>query len=476
MRLSDLMGEKAGAHGALEVTGLTADSRDVRPGYIFAALSGTQTDGARFVADAVSNGAVAILSEQALDAAVPVLVGNDARRCLARLSARFFGAQPETVVAVTGTAGKSSIVWFLRQIWALLGLRAASLGTLGVQGPDGFSAGSLTTPDPVALHRDVAALAHDGVTHLALEASSHGLVQRRLDGVRLAGGIFTNLGHDHLDYHRDRADYLQAKLRLFTTLLPDGAPAVINKDDPVAADVITAARDAGLRVVTYGTRDADFVWTVRESRLDGQTICITHGGDVQTIDIPLIGAFQAENVTAALALVVSLGSAFRGTLAALPELEGAPGRLQLAGLKGNAAAFIDYAHKPDALAAVIGTLRPLTMGRLIVLFGCGGDRDTQKRPMMGAIAARDADIAIVTDDNPRSENPAQIRRAIMVACVQGIEIADRAAAIRHGVDLMVDGDVLLVAGKGHETGQKIGETVHPFDDMVVTRSALAGGS
>ncbi len=472
MRLSDLAGEKAALHGALEITGLTADSRDVRPGYLFAALAGTQTDGARFIADAVTNGAAAILSEQALDAPVPVIVSDDARRCLARMSARFFGAQPETVVAVTGTSGKSSIVWFLRQIWVRLGLRAASLGTLGVQGPDGFSAGSLTTPDPVALHRDIAALARADVTHLALEASSHGLVQRRLDGLRLSAGIFTNLGHDHLDYHRDRADYLQAKLRLFRDLLPDGAPAVINNDDPLAADVIAAARDAGLRVVTYGRDAADFVWSIQQSRLDGQTISIAHAGDEQTVDIPLIGAFQAENVTAALALTVSLGSAFRGSMAALPELEGAPGRLQLAGSKGNAAAFVDYAHKPDALAAVLATLRPLCPGRLIVVFGCGGDRDTQKRPMMGAIAARDADIVIVTDDNPRGEDPARIRRAILVACARGIEIADRADAIRHGVELMADGDVLLVAGKGHETGQKVGNVVHPFDDMAVTRTSL----
>ncbi|MDF1722675.1 MAG: UDP-N-acetylmuramoyl-L-alanyl-D-glutamate--2,6-diaminopimelate ligase [Minwuia sp.] len=472
MRLSDLMGAKAGAHGNVEITGLTADSRDVRPGYLFAAFSGTETDGARFINDAMARGAVAVLAEKALDAPVPVLVSDDARHCLAQLAARFFAAQPDTVAAVTGTSGKSSIVWFLRQIWASLGLRAASLGTLGVQGPDGYAAGSLTTPDPVALHRDVAGLACNGVTHLAVEASSHGLVQRRLDGLRLSGGIFTNLGHDHLDYHRDRADYLQAKLRLFKVLMPDGAPAVINRDDPVAADVAAAARDAGLHVVTYGQADADFVWAIQDSRLDGQTITIAHADDTQTVNLPLIGAFQAENVTAAVALAVSLGSAFRGILAALPELEGAPGRLQLAGSKGNAAAFVDYAHKPDALAAVIGTLRPLTRGRLIVVFGCGGDRDTQKRPMMGEIAARAADVAIVTDDNPRSEDPAAIRHAILQACPGGIEIGDRAAAIHRGVDLMGDGDVLLVAGKGHETGQKIGTVVHPFDDMAVTRAAL----
>ena len=480
MRLSDLMGEKAGSNAALEITGITADSRDVQPGFLFAALDGTRMDGARFVADAIARGAVAVLAERPLpapvsapvSAPVPVIVGQDARRCLARLAARFYGAQPETVAAVTGTSGKSSIVWFLRQIWAAEGLRAASLGTLGIQGPDGFSAGSLTTPDPVALHRDVAALAKDRVTHLALEASSHGLVQRRLDGLRLSGAIFSNLGHDHLDYHRDRADYLDAKLRLFRDLLPAGAPAVINADDAVAYDVIAAARDAGLHVVTYGRGEVDFRFSIDAARLDGQTITISHAGETATLDLPLVGAFQAENVTAAVALSVSLGSAFRGNLAALPELEGAPGRLHLAGSEGNAAAFVDYAHKPDALAAVLDTLRPLATGRLIVVFGCGGDRDKQKRPMMGAIAAAKADIAIVTDDNPRNEDPATIRQAIMAACPGGIEIGDRGAAIRHGVSLMQDGDVLLVAGKGHETGQKVGDVVLPFDDMVVTRDAL----
>lgn len=472
MRLSDLAGEKAGSHAALEITGITADSREVRPGYLFAALGGTQTDGSRFVGDAVARGAVAVLAERALDAAVPVLVGQDARGCLARMAARFYGSQPETVAAVTGTSGKSSVVWFLRQVWAAQGLRAASLGTLGIQGPDGLSAGSLTTPDPVSLHRDVAALADSGVTHLALEASSHGLVQRRLDGLRLSGAIFTNLGHDHLDYHRDRADYLAAKLRLFRDLLPAGAPAVIHADDPVAAEVGDAARAAGLTVVTYGTGDADFRFAIDEARIDGQRVSISHAGESGTVHLPLIGAFQAENVTAAVALAVSLGSAFRGSLAALSELEGAPGRLHLAGSKGSAAAFVDYAHKPDALAAVLRTLRPLTAGRLIVVFGCGGDRDTQKRPMMGEIAATLADIAIVTDDNPRTEDPATIRAAIMAACPGGIEIGDREAAIRHGVGLMQDGDVLLVAGKGHETGQKVGDQVLPFDDMVVTRAAL----
>lgn len=474
MRLSDLMGSKAGSNAVLEITGITADSREVKPGFLFAALGGTQTDGSRFVADAVARGAVAVLAERALSADVPVLVGQDARRCLARMAARFYGTQPETVAAVTGTSGKSSVVWFLRQIWAAQDLQSASLGTLGIQGPDGFAAGSLTTPDPVALHRDVAALANSGVTHLALEASSHGLVQRRLDGLKLSGAIFTNLGHDHLDYHRDRADYLNAKLRLFRDLLPAGAPAVVNADDAAAGDVTEAARAAGLQVVTYGTGKADFRFAIEAAQLDGQTITISHSGETQTIRLPLIGAFQAENVTAAVALSVSLGSAFRGSLAALPELEGAPGRLHLAGTRGSAAAFIDYAHKPDALAAVLRTLRPLTVGRLIVVFGCGGDRDTQKRPMMGEIAATRADIAIVTDDNPRNEDPSAIRHAIMAACPGGIEIGDRAAAIRHGVSLMQDGDVLLVAGKGHETGQKIGDRVLPFDDMTTTRAALEG--
>lgn len=472
MRLSELIGEKAGRHGALEIEGLTADSREVGPGFLFAAFAGEKTDGTRFVADAVRRGAVAVLAERPLEAAVPVFVGEDARRCLALIAARFFATQPRTVVAVTGTSGKSSTVWFLRQLWSALGHKAASLGTLGIHTAGGHRGGSLTTPDPVALQRTVAELAREGISHLALEASSHGLAQRRLDGLRFTAGIFTNLGHDHLDYHRDKADYLDAKLRLFRTLLERGAPAVINAESDVAPAVMAAARERGLEVVSYGRGEADLRFRIVDASLSGQSVEFSWKGQRDMVRLPLVGAFQAENAAAALALCLSLGSDLRGCLAALSELEGAPGRLQLAGFADGAAAFVDYAHKPDALRAVLETLRPHVAGRIVTVVGCGGDRDRLKRPVMGRIAAELSDIAIVTDDNPRSENPARIRAEIMVDCPGGIEIGDRRRAIRHAVALLRAGDVALIAGKGHETGQIIGDRVLPFDDLAETQAAL----
>lgn len=472
MRLSELLGEKAGLHGALEISGITADSREVRPGFVFAALSGGLTDGARFVADAVERGAVAVIAERPLRAGVPVFAGEDARRCLALMAARFHGAQPETVVAVTGTSGKSSTVWFLRQLWQALGHDAASLGTIGLHTAAGARGGSLTTPDPVALHRTVAGLARDGIGHLALEASSHGLVQRRLDGLRLAAGVFTNLGHDHLDYHRDAADYLHAKLRLFRRLLPAGAPALINADTPVAQVAMRTARDAGLSVRTYGRGVADYAFRILEATLAGQCAVLSHAGRAHELRLPLVGAFQVENVVAALATAHMLGDDLERLLTACARLTGAPGRLEHAGSVDGGAAFIDYAHKPDALRAVLETVRPHAGGRLVCVFGCGGDRDRTKRPEMGRIAALLADIVIVTDDNPRGEAAAAIRTEIMAGCPDATEIGDRRQAIAHAVGLLRQGDILVVAGKGHETGQLVGDAVLPFDDMAETRAAI----
>lgn len=472
MKLSRLAGESAGEHGDLDIAGLTADSREVRPGFLFAALPGVRQDGAEFATQAVQAGAVAVLAGRSLNVGVPLITSQDPRRCLAWMAARFYRSQPGTVVAVTGTNGKSSIVWFLRQIWAAGDLNAACLGTLGVTTRNGHYAGSLTTPDPVALQRQVAALANDGVTHLALEASSHGLEQRRLDGLHLAAGCFTNLSHDHLDYHPSVEAYLDAKCRLFTALLPKGAPAVICADSDHGATVAARAREAGLSVVTYGRDGADIVYRVPHADLDGQDLEIDCGGARFRVRLPLVGAFQAENAVAAFALAVSLGAEPGDAALALAGLKGAPGRLQAAGRSAGAAAFVDYAHTPDALKSAIEALRPHAAGRIVVVFGCGGDRDRAKRPLMGGIAAELADVAIVTDDNPRTEDAAAIRAEIMAACPGGTEIGDRRDAIFHAVSLLGEGDVALIAGKGHESGQIVGDQVLPFDDLSVTGEAM----
>ncbi|WP_417513933.1 UDP-N-acetylmuramoyl-L-alanyl-D-glutamate--2,6-diaminopimelate ligase [Minwuia sp.] len=472
MRLSDLAGDKAGDAGAIDIAGLTADSRQVQPGYLFAALPGVTQDGAAFVDQAVANGAAAVLAGQRLDAGVPVLTGDDPRLCLARMAARFYRSQPATVVAVTGTNGKSSIVWFLRQIWAALNLNAACIGTLGVTTRNGHYAGGLTTPDPVALHQQIAALANDGVTHLALEASSHGLAQRRMDGLALSAGAFTNLTHDHLDYHPTVDDYFDAKARLFTELLPEGAPAVINIDTDFGRKLVDRADAVGLNVTTYGQDIADFSFTSVAADLSGQRVRLNAMDQAFSIDLPLIGDFQAENVIAALALAVSLGADIQRAVTGLAKIKGAPGRLQLAGGDAETAAFVDYAHTPEALRSAISALRPHTKGRIITVFGCGGDRDRAKRPLMGRIAAELSDVAIVTDDNPRTEDAAVIRAEIMAACENGIEIGDRRDAIFHAASLLKTGDVALIAGKGHESGQIVGHQTLPFDDLSVTGAAM----
>lgn len=452
----------------------------MRPGFAFFAVPGTKADGGAFVADAIGRGAVAVVSQRAPDGPVPsqvaFLLVDDVRRALARAAAAFHPRQPATIAAVTGTSGKTSVAAFCRQIWATLGHPAASLGTIGVVAPGGATYGSLTTPDPVTLHATLDRLAGDGVTHLALEASSHGIEQRRLDGVRLAAAAFTNLSRDHLDYHATLEDYLAAKLRLFTTLLPDGASAVVNADCDVAAAVTAACAARGLPVFAVG-RAGDRLRLVdlRPDDLAAVLVLDVDGRRVET-HLPLAGEFQVQNALVAAGLCIATGSPAENVLAALAKLEGAPGRLQLVGRRNGAPVFVDYAHKPDALEKVLSTLRPLTAGKLAVVVGCGGDRDRGKRPIMGAIAARDADRVVVTDDNPRSEDPAAIRRAILEGTIGGkaeiVEIGDRAAAILAAVAWLEPGDVLVVAGKGHEEGQIVGGTVLPFSDLDCARRAL----
>ena len=461
--------------GALDITGITADSRKAAPGSLFVAVAGTKADGSTYVADAVAKGAVAVVSSHAIDASVPVLVVSDPRRFLSLAAARFYGKQPETMVAVTGTAGKTSVASFTRQIWAIAGHAAAQIGTTGVIAPGREDYGSLTTPDPVSLHALLAELASEGVTHAAMEASSHGLDQRRLDGVKLAAAAFTNLGRDHMDYHPTMEDYMDAKMRLFDTLLPKGSPVVIYADDPWSDRAIKAATEAGHDVRTVG-RKGDYLALKRvEHFRHKQMIEVHHQGKIYEVDIPLAGDFQVANALVSAGLAISTGVPAAVALKALEKLVGAAGRLELIGqTKNGALAYVDYAHKPDALENVLTSVRPFTSGRIITVFGCGGDRDKGKRPIMGEVATRLSDIVIVTDDNPRSEEPQTIRSEIMAAAPGALEIGDRAEAIRHAVSLLGNGDTLIVAGKGHEEGQIVGGVTLPFSDHEQVRTALEG--
>lgn len=462
--------------GEVVVTGLTSDSREVAPGFLFAALQGVRADGAAFALDAVRRGASAVIAARGAvtaDIGAPLIEVDDPRRALALAAALFYGAQPQTMVAVTGTSGKTSVASFTRQIWAEAGFAAASIGTTGVTAPGREEYGSLTTPDPVALHRLLAELAAQGVTHAAMEASSHGLDQRRLDGVRLVAGAFTNLGRDHMDYHATIEEYHAAKMRLFKELLPHGAPAVIFADDPWSKATMDAAHQAGLDVRSVG-RQGGFLKLKRvEHERHRQRAEIEANGVIYEIDLPLAGDFQVSNALVAAGLAMATGLETGLALTALEKLQGASGRLELVGATHDGApVYVDYAHKPDALENVLAAVRPFTTGRIIVVFGCGGDRDRGKRPIMGEIAMRLADVAIVTDDNPRSEEPAAIRAAILAAAPGAIEIGDRRHAIREAVAMLAPGDTLIVAGKGHEEGQTTGTVTLPFSDHQEVRAAL----
>ncbi|MEI2734208.1 MAG: UDP-N-acetylmuramoyl-L-alanyl-D-glutamate--2,6-diaminopimelate ligase [Rhodoblastus sp.] len=482
MRLDALIPEAAeGPHAALHIEGLAADSRKARPNGLFFAVPGTQADGLDFAAAAIGNGAVAVVAARApaKPLARPVIVVADVRLALSRAAARFFPLQPQTIAAVTGTSGKTSIAAFLRQIWLFCGRQAASMGTIGIVAPSGAVYGSLTTPDSITLHETLEKLAKDGVTHLAMEASSHGLDQRRLDGVRLAAAGFTNLSRDHLDYHATLEDYLAAKLRLFEALLQPGQSAVIDADTDVAPRVIAACEARGLDVRTIGRKGHAIRLIERAAEGFATRLTLECEGKVSRVLLPLAGEFQTSNALVAAGLAIACGESPRNVFSALEKLVGAPGRIERVGERNGGAAFVDYAHKPGALETAISALRPFAQGRMIVVFGCGGDRDRGKRPIMGEISARLADITIVTDDNPRSEEPASIRAAILEgarahAGADVREIGDRAAAIAAGVGLLSPGDVLLVAGKGHETGQIIGSKTIPFSDHDAVRAALAG--
>ncbi len=478
MKLGQLLPAAAvGRAYDLEITGITSDSREVKPGNIFVAVPGVKANGMLYVADAAKKGAIAIVAEGDMPKEVPTSVTYmkvpDARRILSLISAVVYNRQPETIVAVTGTAGKTSVADFVRQIFSKLGKQAASVGTIGIITPKGAAYGSLTTPDPVALHITLDRLAATGITHMAMEASSHGLDQRRLDGVRLSAAAFTNLGRDHLDYHTTIADYLSAKMRLFETLMKPGQPVVINADGDHSAEAIATAFARGLRIFSVGEAGLDLKIMKIKRKDFGQNLSLEYLGKTHKIHLPLVGEFQAGNALVAAGLAIVTGCEAEAVFATLAQLKGVKGRLELVGSVDGAPVFVDYAHKPEALQHALVALRPFTKGRLIVVFGCGGDRDTGKRPIMGKIAAQNADIVIVTDDNPRSEEPALIRAEILAAAPGAVEIGDRAKAIRHAIHGLQEGDCLVIAGKGHESGQIVGTTTLPFSDQDVAIAAIA---
>jgi UDP-N-acetylmuramoyl-L-alanyl-D-glutamate--2,6-diaminopimelate ligase len=480
MRLSDLV--KRDLSFDPQIEGVTADSRKVKPGWLFAALPGAKVDGRSFAPRAVEQGAVAILAGREIEGLpAPTVIASDPRRVYALAAAAFWGQQPATCVAVTGTNGKTSVAGFCRQMFAHAGFKAASMGTLGVRvsapgSPDQqVTPPGLTTPDASDVAELLARVAQMGVTHLALEASSHGIDQRRLDGVKLSAAGFLNLTQDHLDYHGTMGVYRAAKLRLFETLLTRGKTAVLNADSDAYPAFAATAVSAGQSLMSVGEAGQGLKLVGRALLADGQALKIAYGGRTYDLRLPLAGAFQASNALVAAGLCIAAGLTIEQALAGLENIEGAPGRLQRVGQGPRGGeAYVDYAHTPDGLETVLKALRPHVRGKLIVVFGAGGDRDRGKRPLMGRIAAELADLAIVTDDNPRSENPAAIRAEILTGARGAKEIGDRREAIRAAAGLLSEGDILVVAGKGHEQGQTVGDVVHPFDDVAETAQALGG--
>ncbi|MGR3376149.1 UDP-N-acetylmuramoyl-L-alanyl-D-glutamate--2,6-diaminopimelate ligase [Salipiger abyssi] len=480
--LSDLGLTARGGREA-KVSGISVDSRAVMPGHLFAAMPGSKVHGARFVETALAQGAVAVLTdaegaEIARDALgeseAALVIAADPRQALAYACALFFGAQPATMVAVTGTNGKTSVASFVRRLWQELGYRAVNLGTTGVEG-DWQAPLRHTTPEPITLHKALAEAAEAGVDHAAMEASSHGLDQRRLDGVQLKAAGFTNFSQDHLDYHADFEEYFAAKAGLFARVLPEEGMAVINIDDARGIDMLAIAKARGQEVLSVGEAEgADLRLLGQRFDATGQELRLSWHGVVEQLRLPLIGGFQGWNALLAAGLVIACGAEAEDVFRALPRLETVRGRMQLAATRNNGAAvYVDFAHTPDAVATAIQALRPHVMGRLIAIVGAGGDRDARKRPLMGEAATEHADMVIVTDDNPRSEDPASIRAQVLEGAPGATEVGDRAEAILRGVDLLGPGDALLVCGKGHETGQIVGDTVYPFDDVEQASVAVA---
>lgn len=463
MKLSALAGEAFATDP--DIRGLTADSRAVASGYLFAALPGEKVDGMKFIPQAEEQGAAAILARPGAKTKLPLVADANPRARLAAMAARFFPRQPEIVAGVTGTNGKTSTAHFAAQIWTHLGRAGGSIGTLGATAP-GFTAQStLTTPEPVALHETLDAMARAGVDRLAMEVSSHAIMQARADAVAFRIAAFTNITQDHLDYHATFDDYFAAKARLFSDLLQEDGVAVVNADGEGAAEISQAAKARGAKVFTTGAEGDAICILKAEPTPTGIDTFIAAFGDEHHLHLPLIGAFQAENAMLAAGIVIASGEAPSEVIPALEHLKGAPGRMQLAASVDSAGVYVDYAHTPDAIATALTAIRPHATGRVIAIIGAGGDRDRAKRPLMGKAAADGADIVIVTDDNPRTEDPAEIRAAVMAGCPAAKEIGDRASAIEQGIALLNSGDALLVMGKGHETGQEVGRNTLPFNDV-----------
>ncbi|MEC7398056.1 MAG: UDP-N-acetylmuramoyl-L-alanyl-D-glutamate--2,6-diaminopimelate ligase, partial [Pseudomonadota bacterium] len=460
----------------LTITGLTADSRAVRPGFLFAAIPGTRLDGRDYIDAAVRAGAAAVLAppdvtEERVTPGISLITADNPRRSLARMAAAFYGEKPETIAAVTGTNGKTSVATFTRQIWNTLGRKAASIGTLGIVGPGLEGGGGLTTPDPVELHRQLHELSQSGFQNIALEASSHGLDQFRLDGVPVHAAAFTNLTRDHLDYHGSMKDYRRAKMRLFRDLLVPGGAMVVNAEVPEYPALMELAEERGFEFFAYGLSKGDIRCRSMEATEDGWNLTLEVLGTEHAVAFPLVGSFQIENALAALGLAIACGAEYGRATETLEVLEGVPGRMEMvARLPSGARVIVDYAHTPDALKTVLTAARPHVARRLTVVFGCGGDRDKGKRPKMGAIAAELADSVVVTDDNPRHEDAGVIRKEIAAACPACVEVAGRRDAISVAISDLMEGDILIVAGKGHETGQIVGDDVIPFSDADVVRA------
>ena len=467
MKLSAL----APGGGNATVTGFAIDHRKVAPGTIFGAFEGARVNGEDFIDAAIASGAIAVVARrEAKVAGAMHIIADSPRACFAELAAQYFGPFPETAVAVTGTNGKTSTVELTRQLWRMAGHHAASIGTLGVTTPDERVTTGLTTPDVVTFQSNVAGLQREGVTHLAFEASSHGLTQYRTEGLRVKAAAFTNLSRDHLDYHGDMAAYFTAKLRLFAEVLDADGTAVVWADDPQSERVVDLAHARGNKLMTVGTHGDTLRLVSRAPTLLGQGLVIEHEGVEHKVNLPLIGAYQAANALVAAGLVIATGGEAKATLAALSRLQPVRGRLERAVIaRSGAPVYVDYAHTADALEAAIAALKPHATGKLIVVFGAGGDRDEGKREDMGKVAVAEADVVIVTDDNPRTEDPAVIRAMVMTGAVGATEIGDRRAAIRAAIEMAGAEDIVLIAGKGHEQGQLVGDLVLPFDDVVVAR-------
>jgi UDP-N-acetylmuramoyl-L-alanyl-D-glutamate--2,6-diaminopimelate ligase len=478
-RLAEAVGMDAGAFGEESVTGFAIDHRKVAPGTVFGAFQGTVVNGEDYIPAAVSAGAIAVVARPQADVnGAAHLADPQPRRAFARLAAQFFRPVPETVVAVTGTNGKTSTVEMTRQIWRMCGQRAASIGTLGVTTPDESVSTGLTTPDIVTFLSNMTGLAREGVTHVAYEASSHGLSQYRNEGLPVSAGAFTNLSRDHLDYHADMDDYFAAKMRLFSEVVSDGGTAVIWADDAWSERAIAAARARSLTVFTVGGAGKAVRLVTRTPGQLGQELEIEHQGKRRKVMLPLIGAYQAANALVAAGLVLATGGEPAQVFDALGRLQPVRGRLERAVITASGVpVYVDYAHTPDALAAAIAALRPHVTGRLITVFGAGGDRDVGKRAQMGEVAAARSELVIVTDDNPRGEDPASIRQQVLAGAPGASEVGDRRAAIRAAIDEARAGDIVLIAGKGHEQGQVVGSgdatRVLPFDDVTVARECAA---